>query len=85
MQTKLLSYNIIIKKEGNDYIAYVPTLNISDFGKSVTDAKTNVQKAIQIHIEGLIKTKTKIPSPDSQEFYISQSEINVPINTQFAY
>jgi predicted RNase H-like HicB family nuclease len=77
MRTTVLKYNVIIKKEGKYFVADVPTLGISDFGKSVEEAKKNVEKAIQTHIEGLIKTKTEVPAPDSSEFYVSQSEVSI--------
>lgn len=58
MRTTLLKYHVIIQKEGKDFIAYVPTLGISDFGKTVDRAKENVAKAIACHIEGLVKTNS---------------------------
>jgi len=78
MKTTVLRYNVIIKKEGNYYVADVPTLGVSDFGKTVDEAKKNVEKAIQTHIEGLIKTGFEIPPPDSSEFYVSQSQVVIP-------
>lgn len=84
MKTQVLRYNVILRKEGKHNIAYVPTLGISDFGKTVDQAKKNVQGAIACYIEGLIKTKTDVPAPDSQDFYISQSEVLVPSNIRFA-
>lgn len=85
MKTNLLRYNVIIKKEGGLYIADVPTLGISDFGKTVNEAKSNVKNAIEIHISGLMKTKTRVPQPDINEQYISQAEVPMPANIQFAY
>jgi len=61
MKTIVLRYHVIIQKEHNNYIAYVPTLGISDFGKSVTAAKHHVEKAIICHIQGLAKTNSEIP------------------------
>lgn len=84
MKTCLLRYNVIIQKEGKDFIAYVPTLGISDFGKTVDEAKKNVEAAITCHVEGLIKTKTEVPNPDIQEFYLSQTAIPAPPNLKFA-
>lgn len=84
MKTTLLKYHVIIQKEGSDYIAYVPTLGISDFGKTVSQAKHNTAKAIACHIEGLVKTKTEVPLPDASEFYLSQTEVAIPGNFQFA-
>lgn len=80
MKTTILSYQVMIKKEGKYYVAYVPTLGISDFGKSVENALKNVEKAIAVHIEGLIKTGSEIPAPDTSEFYISHSQVSVPAN-----
>jgi len=84
MKTTFLRYHIIIQKEGKDYIAYVPTLGISDFGKTVSQAKQNAAKAITCHIEGLVKTETEIPQPDASEFYLSQTEVAIPGNFEFA-
>jgi predicted RNase H-like HicB family nuclease len=78
-------YNIIIRKEGKDYIAEVPTLGISDFGKTIEEAKKNIREAVRCHIEGLIKTKNEIPAPDSEEFYISNTEVSISKNLRFAY
>ena len=85
METKVLRYNVIIKKEGKDFVAYVPTLGISDFGKTVDDAKRHVKDEIECHIEGLVKTKSEVPFPDTQDFYISQTEVILPKAIKFAY
>lgn len=85
MKTNILKYHVLIQKEDKDYIAYVPTLGISDFGKSVEQAKKNVQKAIECHIEGLTKTKSEIPTPDTDEFFISESQVTLPKNVKFAF
>ena len=84
MKTNVLKYNVIIKKEDKYFVSYVPTLGISDFGKTIEAAKENTKKLIECHIEGLIKTDTEVPSPDSGEFYISQSEVSLPANIRFA-
>jgi predicted RNase H-like HicB family nuclease len=85
MDTKVLRYNVVLKKEGKDYIAHVPTLGISDFGKSITEAKKNVKDAIEIHIEGLAKTGTQIPKADTSEFINIQTEVVAPKNAKFAF
>lgn len=85
MKTTVLRYNVLIKKEGKYFIAYVPTLGISDFGKTVDQAKTHVKQAIECHIEGLVKTDSEIPAPDSQDFYISQTEITLHKGVKLAY
>lgn len=85
MRTNVLRYNVVIKKEGKDYVAYVPTLGISDFGKTIEKAKQNVGEAISCHVEGLIKTGSEVPIPDTKDFYISQTEITVPGIIKFAF
>ncbi len=84
-KTNILRYNVIIQKEGKYFVAYVPTLGISDFGKTIEQAKKNVRGAIACHVEGLVKTNTEIPQPDVQEFYLSQTEIPAPANLKFAF
>lgn len=85
MKTTVLKYNVLIKKEGKYFVAYVPTLGISDFGRSVDVARKNVEVAISVHIEGLIKTGSEVPAPDSSDFYISQSQVSVPANVKLAF
>lgn len=78
MKTSVLRYQVVMRKEGAYYIADVPTLGISDFGKTLELAKKNTKKAIECHIEGLIKTHTEVPKPDGDDYYISVTEVSVP-------
>jgi len=84
MQTTLLRYNVVIRKEGRNYIADVPTLGISDFGRTLESAQSNVRSAILCHIEGLQKTKTPVPSPDTNSLTVASAEISFPGSVQFA-
>lgn len=85
MKTSILRYNVIIRKEARDYIAYVPSLGISDFGKTIEEAKRHVRDAIACHVEGLIKTNTEVPIADEEDYYISHAEIPVPATIKFAF
>ncbi len=85
MKDSILRYNVIIKKEDKYFVAYVPTLGISDFGKTLEAAKKNVKAAIAIHVDGLIKTKSEVPPPDNEDFYVSQAEIKITKTPKFAY
>ena len=85
MKTTVLRYNVIIRKENRDFIAYVPSLGISDFGKTLEQAKHNVRDAIACHVEGLMKTDTEVPAPDAEDYYISHAEIPVPATIKFAF
>lgn len=84
MKTTLLQYHVFIKREGKNYISYVPTLGISDFGKTIEETQKNTEKAIICHIEGLVKTDTDVPAQDSNDFYVSQARITVPHAIRFA-
>ncbi len=84
MKTRVFRYNVLVRKEGKYYVAYVPALGISDFGKSVSEASKNVKSAIECHIEGLMKTKTEVPAPDTSDFYVTQTEVELPQSTRFA-
>ena len=84
MKTSVLKYNVIIHKQGKNFIADVPTLGISDFGETLEKAKKHIQEAIICHVEGLIKTKTEVPAPDTEDHYISQTKITLPVAIRFA-
>lgn len=85
MKTNVLQYNVIIRKEGYKFVSYVPTLGISDFGKTIDQAKKHTYLAIKTHIEGLLKTHSGIPAPDSEDFYISQAQVKFNKSIKFAY
>ena len=90
METTILNYRIIVEKEkqkkGHLFVAYVPSLGISDFGKTVDEASSNVKKAIQLYIESLIELKKIIPAPDSDDYFVTSKkiEVNLPAGS-FAY
>lgn len=80
----MLRYNVVIKREGKTYISYVPTLGISDFGKTVKEAQKNTRDAILCHVEGLVKTHTEIPAPDDRDFIVSQEKVSFSQPLHFA-
>lgn len=88
MNKTVLNYRVLIEKEKNDnsvvYISYVPTLGISDFGKTVEETVKNTQKAIKIYIEALSKLGMDIPNPDSDEYYVVNQKIEFKHPIAFA-
>ncbi|MEK7154781.1 MAG: type II toxin-antitoxin system HicB family antitoxin [Patescibacteria group bacterium] len=84
MKATIFQYRVIIRKEGKNYIADVPTLGISDFGKTLETAKKNAQKAITCHIEGLAKTNTEVPAPDTSDYYVSTAQVSFSRLPKFA-
>ena len=84
MKTNVFRYNVIIRKEGRSFIAHVPTLGVSDFGRTLEAAKRHVHNAIACHIEGLLKTGSEVPAPDTDDYYVSQTEVTFSGNVSFA-
>ena len=68
------------QNKGYLYVAYVPSLGISDFGKTVDEASLNIEKAIKLYLETLVEMKKQIPAPDSEEYFVTSKkiELNVP-------
>ncbi|OGH47628.1 MAG: hypothetical protein A3A51_03345 [Candidatus Levybacteria bacterium RIFCSPLOWO2_01_FULL_39_10] len=81
MDTRVHSYRVIIEKEsqkkGFVYVAYAPTLGISDFGKTIDEAVKNIEKAIKLFLETLIELKKPIPDPDSDEYFVTTSKVKI--------
>ena len=86
MQTKALNYRIVVEKEkqnkGYLYVAYVPSLGISDFGKTIDQATSNIEKAIKLYLETLVDLKKPIPAPDSEEYFVTSKKIELNIPTK---
>ena len=81
MNKKLLNYRVIIEKEVNRdrvfYVAYVPTLGISDFGKTVDEAIKNTKKAIELYLQEDLKVSTAVPRVDNEEFFITNTKVKI--------
>lgn len=84
MKTTMLRYTVVIKREGKVFVSYVPTLGISDFGKTIEETKKHTHDAIECHVEGLLKSHTDIPAPDDTDFTISQAQVTVTQPLHFA-
>ena len=86
METKSLNYRIGVEKEkqnkGYLYVAYVPSLGISDFGKTIDQATSNIEKAIKLYLETLVDLKKPIPAPDSEEYFVTSKKIELNIPTK---
>ena len=83
METKAFNYRVIVEKErfkkGVVYVAYAPTLGISDFGRSVEEAVGNIEKAIRLYLETLIELKKSIPQPDEEEYFVTTRKIEIAV------
>lgn len=76
---KSYNYTIIIEKEIHNkkevYVTHVPTLGISDFGKTVEEALKNTEKAIKLYIETLAELKKPIPSSEKESLFVTQKTV----------
>lgn len=83
METKALNYRVIVEKErskkGLVYVAYAPSLGISDFGKTVEESVNNIEKAIKLYIETLVELKKSVPQPDGEEYFVTTRKIEVAV------
>lgn len=46
-----LDFRIEIFKEGNQFVALAPELNVSSFGDSPEDAKSSIKEAVELFLE----------------------------------
>ena len=87
MQTKVLNYRVIVEKEkqkkGEVYIAYAPSLGISDFGETIDGAVQNITDAIKLYVETLLDLKKPIPEPDSGEYFITTKSVKIDIPSHY--
>ena len=83
MEKKILNYRIIIEpekyKDGSTvYVAYCPTLNISDYGDTVEEVLNSIKDGIELAIEHLVKEKKEIPVDDVEKQIITSAQITSP-------
>jgi len=88
MHRKVLNYRIIIEPEKYDdgssvYIAYCPTLGISDYGDTIESVLASIKDGVELAVDTLAKEKQEIPTDDIQEQIITSTMINVPRATRF--
>nr|NJM01278.1 type II toxin-antitoxin system HicB family antitoxin [Desulfobacula sp.] len=65
----------IIEKEGNGYVALCPELDIASQGETVSDAKKNLQEALELFFE--CASPEEIKGRLHGEIYITQMEVAI--------
>lgn len=71
-----MKYAMIIEKGANNYSAYLPDLpGCAATAKGLSELKELMQKAIDLHIRGLIEDGLPVPEPNSQTDYIEVEKI----------
>lgn len=81
MKTQALNYRIVVEKEKQGkkvvYVAFAPSLGISDFGETTDQAVSNLEKAMKLYIDTLIELKQPVPAPDTDDYFVTSRKISV--------
>lgn len=85
METKILNYRIILKKEKETrktiFVAECPTLGIYDWGDTLDLALSHIKEAIECHIASLLKDGEEIPVDYTDKEFVTETKIIVPITS----
>ena len=66
-----MKYAVVIEDAGCNYSAYVPDLpGCVATGANVEEAESEIRKAIDFHIEGLLEDGLPVPQPKSILAYV---------------
>lgn len=65
MDTKVLTYRTVIKKDGKYYHGYAPSLRgCHTQGKTIEETRKNLREAIEGWLESRVENGMTIPEPD---------------------
>lgn len=83
MEKRILNYRIIIEKEKYEdgavvYVAYCPTLAISDYGDTVEDVLSSIKEGIELAVASLAKEGKEVPVDHIEEQMITSATIRLP-------
>lgn len=83
MEKKVLNYRIIIEPEKYEngstvFVAYCPTLGISDYGDSIEGVLKSIKDGIELAIENLAKEKQEVPVDRPEEQIITTTKVTIP-------
>lgn len=66
-----MRYAIVIEKAENNYSAYVPDLpGCVATGKTIAEARQQINEAIEFHLRGLREDGLPVPEPTSEVDYV---------------
>ena len=90
MEKNLFNYRIIIEPEKYEngsrvYVAYCPTLNISDYGDTVEEVLTSIKDGIELAVKHLAKAKKEIPVDNVEKQIITSAQITPPKNLKVSF
>ncbi len=90
MEKNVLNYRIIIEREKYEdkssvYVAYCPTLGISDYGDSVEEVLKSIKDGIELAVESLAKEGKEVPVDHVEEQIITSTKINIPSGIKISF
>lgn len=86
----MLNYRIIIEKEkyedgSNVFVAYCPSLGISDYAGTVGDVLASIKDGVQLAVESLAKEGKDVPIDHVEEQFITSTKINIPSGVKISF
>jgi predicted RNase H-like HicB family nuclease len=85
METKILNYKIVIEKEKNSYVAFCPSLGLTDYGKSIDQVLNRIKSLIKFHIQSLSELNYPVPVEKETTTLITSVEIPISPSIKFSY
>ena len=82
-EAQVLNYRVIIEKEHYEdgtpvYTAYVPTLDIADYGSTIDKVLESIKDGIELAIECLIDEGKAVPVDNFEENIIVNTQVPIP-------
>ncbi len=68
-------FTAIISRDGNQYVAHCPDLDIASQGGTVAEARTNLTEAIELFLE--TASAVEVCERLNSELYVTQVEVRV--------
>lgn len=90
MEKRVLNYRIIIEPEKYPdgsvvYVAYCPSLGISDYGDTVEDVMASIKDGIELAVESLAKEGKEVPIDHVEEQIITATKISIPQGLRISF
>lgn len=90
MERRVLNYRIIIEPEKypngeSVYVAYCPTLGISDYADTIEEVLRSIQDGIELAVASLAKQKKEIPIDDIEDQIITSAKVEIPQNLKLSF
>lgn len=89
MQTRILSYRIIIEpeKQGRKtvYNAYCPTLGVADWGDSIDAVLASIKDGIELALESLAKEGKEIPVDNIDREMVATAQVEAPAGAKLTF